>query len=391
MCDIIEGGSKAPETDDFKNMRSKIINASKNLPTLHTTTRDRNEDTDDRPVQGNSKKRRVANNSNQLLVDNGFVVKAVPDFGEDKEYMKPLSKEPDHIRTVWRRNEPSIFYIAKRVRWGSREVDILAYLKKIEPQSEHIITLIDSIQSPWEKWIILPKLQSISTFALDPNSKQAYQFSQHLVAALSHLHKHKIAHLDVKPGNLVFNAAAQSLVLLDFDTAIILGDENEEVDGYRGTEGWTAPELGNPDDKEDRKFKPIPADLWACGRVINFFFGGGEVHPFRELTQRLDASPDKRPSMMECLEWIRRQGDDEILVEGKPFKRPNLKQSKRMLKRSLPERKVMEPLKRPKPKQSSTSRRPLKRSRSYSPLVSRPRNRNLELVVNFVYDPEKSC
>ena len=213
---------------------------------------------------------------------------------------------------MWRRDEPRVLYVAKRIRQGSRELDILEFLKKTEPRSQHVITLVESIQSLSETWLILPKLQPISTYSPCSSAAQALQFSRDLVEGLGHLHKHMIAHMDVKPANLAFDKAAQCLVLLDLDTAIMLEDENAEVVGYRGTEEWTAPELGDADadeDKEEVRFKPILADLWACGRVIDFFFGDEEEdHPLRPLTRRLAASPGGRPSMKECLKWIELHG-----------------------------------------------------------------------------------
>jgi serine/threonine protein kinase len=192
-------------------------------------------------------------------------------------------------------------------------LDILELLNKTKPRSEHVIELIRSIHSPSESWIILPKLQPISWFDLF-SSEQALRFSRHLIAGLEHIHRHKIAHLDVKPGNLALKRIEQklNLVIFDFDTAIKLKNDDQVVVGYRGTENWTAPEVGLPDG-EDKSFKPIPADLWACGRVIEFFFRNEETQPLRELTERLVAvDPDERPSMEKCLVSISMLDDRKV-------------------------------------------------------------------------------
>ena len=46
-----------------------------------------------------------------------------------------------------------------------------------------------------------------------------------------------------KPNNLVRDRDF-NLKIIDFDSAIQVLDENPEIKGYCGTEGWTAPEIG---------------------------------------------------------------------------------------------------------------------------------------------------
>ena len=87
-----------------------------------------------------------------------------------------------------------------------------------------------------------------------------------LIKGLAFPHEHKIAHRDIKPDNLVrdhdFN-----LKIIDFDIAIKVEDENTEINGYCGTKGWSAPEIGK-EDGPTPMYSPIKADEWSCGRVI---------------------------------------------------------------------------------------------------------------------------
>ncbi|KAH8981237.1 kinase-like domain-containing protein, partial [Lactarius hatsudake] len=91
-----------------------------------------------------------------------------------------------------------------------------------------------------------------------------------LIKGLAYLHKHRIAHRDIKPDNLVCDDVFR-LKIIDFDIAIKVQDENTEVDKYcgldRGTEGWTAPEIGK-EDGPTPMYSPIKADRWSCGRVL---------------------------------------------------------------------------------------------------------------------------
>ncbi|KAH8980622.1 kinase-like domain-containing protein, partial [Lactarius hatsudake] len=87
-----------------------------------------------------------------------------------------------------------------------------------------------------------------------------------LIKGLAYLHKHRIAHRDIKPDNLVCDDVFR-LKIIDFDIAIEVQDENTEVDEYRGTEDWTAPEIGK-EDGPTPMYSPIKADRWSCGRVL---------------------------------------------------------------------------------------------------------------------------
>jgi serine/threonine protein kinase len=205
-----------------------------------------------------------------------------------------------------------------QVSKDSREPEILRFFKeKTISHSKHIITLIETVESSSEIWIILPKLNPISKFSPCRNVTESLEYSHHLVAGLVHMHQHKIAHLDLKPDNLAFDIGNRCLVILDFDAAVMLDDENQELVGYRGTEKWTVPEVGRQDDKEV-KFRPIPVDLWACGRLIDFFFMTEKNHRLRYLTEQLlSVSPDKRPSMMQCLDWIERLAEGDLSPQSK--------------------------------------------------------------------------
>ncbi|KAI0245958.1 kinase-like domain-containing protein, partial [Lactifluus subvellereus] len=84
-----------------------------------------------------------------------------------------------------------------------------------------------------------------------------------LIKGLAYLHKLCIAHRDIKPDNLLVDPDF-CLKIIDFDIAMQVKDEDEEVDGKCGTTHWMAPEV----EKKCSTYSPIKADRWSCGRVL---------------------------------------------------------------------------------------------------------------------------
>ncbi|PCH38393.1 kinase-like protein, partial [Wolfiporia cocos MD-104 SS10] len=93
--------------------------------------------------------------------------------------------------------------------------------------------------------------------------------SQDLAKGLTFIHKNGIAHLDIKPANLVYTDEHR-LQIIDFDIAVQVKDEDDLMCGYLGTEGWMAPEIGKKDGPHPL-YSPIRADRWSCGRVFLVF------------------------------------------------------------------------------------------------------------------------
>ncbi|PFH53053.1 hypothetical protein AMATHDRAFT_105040, partial [Amanita thiersii Skay4041] len=79
------------------------------------------------------------------------------------------------------------------------------------------------------------------------------------------MHEHEVAHLDLKPENLVIREG--DLQIVDFGPSFRVSGRKEVVKGFRGTRPWVAPEVGKAD-MSDEAFSPIAADLWATGRII---------------------------------------------------------------------------------------------------------------------------
>ncbi|KAH8987166.1 kinase-like domain-containing protein [Lactarius akahatsu] len=215
-------------------------------------------------------------------------------------------KLPPHICTVYRRSDPNkTELIAKQLRDGSNELDILKHIHTIQPKSPHVISLIEAIPSITGGWLILPKLHSIRDqgFMDRRGVHGRNQLGRGLIKGLAYLHEHRIAHRDVKPDNLVCDDVFR-LQIIDFDVAIEVQDENTEVDEYRGTKDWTAPEIGK-EDGPTPMYSPIKADRWSCGRVLlrHMMVGKGDNRLSEFAEQLMANDPQQRPSLLEWDKW----------------------------------------------------------------------------------------
>jgi serine/threonine protein kinase len=210
---------------------------------------------------------------------------------------------PPNILTVYQQSDPSKKFIAKKVREESNELEILK-LNNFQPRSEHIISLLDLFQVESRTWAILPKMDTVAVYILTAphrHSEHPSQICWGLIKGLGYLHQHGIAHRDIKPGNLLVRREDFCLKVIDFDIAIQVKDEDEEVDGEYGTEGWMAPEV----EAQSSTYSPIRADRWSCGRVIIFLFEkfGKKDELLGGIAEKLtDLHPRDRPSLA-SLEW----------------------------------------------------------------------------------------
>ena len=252
---------------------------------------------------------------------------------------------PPHICTVFRRKDLNkTEYIAKRLHKRSNELTILEYLHTKQPWSPHIIQLIEAVPSTTKEWLILPKLYSIcDEILLDSRGTSGrVQLGLGLIKGLAYLHEHKIAHRDIKPDNLVCDVYFR-LRIIDFDIAIQVQDENTKIGEYRGTEGWTAPEMGTGDGPTPM-YSPIKADRWSCGRVLLYIMPESmiwkeHIRLLSFIFNLMASDPQRRPSLLEwsnvaspCSNVVEdgrkevfRPRKDMAEVDGESMKSPNAK------------------------------------------------------------------
>ncbi|KDR73206.1 hypothetical protein GALMADRAFT_30013, partial [Galerina marginata CBS 339.88] len=86
--------------------------------------------------------------------------------------------------------------------------------------------------------------------------------SRQLFEAVQFMHDHNVAHLDLKPSNILVPSDYGRLTVVDFGVSFRLKHAAQLLQGRAGTEGYIAPEVGQT------KFSPIRADLWSTGKVV---------------------------------------------------------------------------------------------------------------------------
>lgn len=129
-----------------------------------------------------------------------------------------------------------------------------------------------------------------------------------LVNGVNYLHSRlKIAHMDIKPNNLLLDSSVPSrptLKIIDFNLAIVDADCLVPP-GARRTEGYMAPEV------QEEAYFPFLADQYSCGVCLETFLVQDQdqnqqgKQDFAVFAKQLCATlPWERPPLMECARFI---------------------------------------------------------------------------------------
>ncbi|KAH0834131.1 kinase-like domain-containing protein [Lanmaoa asiatica] len=121
------------------------------------------------------------------------------------------------------------------------------------------------------------------------------------VEAVAFMHEHNVAHMDLKPHNVIIPPEGGRLSIIDFSVSIRVRSPDATYTGVVGTEDYIAPEV------REGWYKPMVADLWSCGRTLEELCSG--CRPSVDCTTLLQISrelmnqdPEARPKMPTVLE-----------------------------------------------------------------------------------------
>jgi len=149
------------------------------------------------------------------------------------------------------------------------------------------------------------------------SSHDMIQLSRQFVEGVAYLHQHGVAHMDIKPDNILCDYDHRNIWIIDFDNALRCSDVNEQVTTARGTPRWAAPEVDLSDSesgmhsqntKQSRTFNPIRADLYSAGKVLKFFatdkIGGAEGGIDQDMLLLADLLMDEEPTRRPLLQSL---------------------------------------------------------------------------------------
>lgn len=183
------------------------------------------------------------------------------------------------------------------------EKETLELVHSKQPPSDFIIPLVGLIFSNIGVGMLLPLRRSL--LALFQNAQENpscfLQLAEDLPKAIGFLHKHLVAHRDIKPDNLVCTDSFR-LQVIDFETAIEVKDADALETDLVGTEEFRAPEVGSR--HGPRPHSPIKADRYSCGMTLSRILSYSEDNDkplFQALDdlahQLMDTYPNDRPDL----------------------------------------------------------------------------------------------
>lgn len=205
-----------------------------------------------------------------------------------------------NIAPIMSSTDGEIVGCLKFVKDGGKEIEILQYLADLPSESNHTVRPICIWRVAGGAIIAMPVAGNSLTSLNDPDA-HLWSLSTQLFEAVKFMHDHNVAHLDLKPSNILVPSDYGRLTVVDFGVSFQLRHAAQLLQGRAGTEGYIAPEVGR------MKFSPIRADLWSTGKIVQELCMLCRPSLSRDWLlalskQLLDDDPCKRPMMTEVLQ-----------------------------------------------------------------------------------------
>jgi serine/threonine protein kinase len=177
------------------------------------------------------------------------------------------------------------------------EVEVLRRLHTNQPTKQtRIIPLLDVVDG---RLMVLPPGAPLLYFLVYKASVGDVELlALQFLEGVAYLQDSSVAHLDLKPDNIVVRRDPESKVvdlsIIDFNISVF-ADAEPTISGSSGTAGWCAPEVS-----AGKPYDPLLADRWSCGLVLVVFTRRMKPSRMREAmclwSQRLmDTNPSLRP------------------------------------------------------------------------------------------------
>ena len=166
-------------------------------------------------------------------------------------------------------------------------------------------------------------LRKYSIKGMTMSEGYALHWFHQIASAVEYIHSKRIAHMDIKPGNILCAVQCYRFTipsvykLTDFGVSLKFGPKLMTTKGMFGTPGYTPPEI----DGSKRRYAVKPVDIYSLGICLaeSLRFSGSEKcdqisgqklsADVIELIKRMTSNkPSERPAINEVLssEWIRK-------------------------------------------------------------------------------------
>jgi hypothetical protein len=189
--------------------------------------------------------------------------------------------------------------VIKLIHARSNELPLLQYLGSITSARNHTIPLLATFNLSVGTFIVIPEATPLDHgFNFGDFHGKVADLGRQLVDGVAFLHENGVAHLDIKPGNIIVTPRS-NLYIIDLDISVRVDGPDELINQWLGTPPWMAPEIGDLHGPR-RLYSPIRADLWSCGLVLRYLASkrGKEDDVFETLAgQLLDKDPYLRPML----------------------------------------------------------------------------------------------
>ena len=214
---------------------------------------------------------------------------------------------------------------------GRDELEFMEYLSSPQMLSDprnHTVRFSHVTGIDHGKSIIaMPKLLSLNDIPLSSlPTTQCYDLLQQMVEGFAFLHRHGVAHMDLKSANIVIDASLGRLYIIDFGLAHKVNGPDDTVSGFRGTKEWVAPEI----EDDGYAYSAIRADLWAVGELIRTVLilwhkGRTPNNDLKELSTQLKSTdPLKRPMLIDILSKFDFSDHKRVSSDMPPLFQPDL-------------------------------------------------------------------
>ncbi|KAN0081514.1 hypothetical protein V8E55_009138 [Tylopilus felleus] len=193
------------------------------------------------------------------------------------------------------------------------ELKVLRYLSEIKSSSNHTISGVQFWPVQGGTVVSMPVAGGWLT-SLDNPNEQLWSVALQLVEGVAFMHEHNVAHMDLKPQNVIIPLEGGHLSIIDFSVSIRVQSADARYSGVVGTEDYIAPEV------RKGSYKPMLADLWSCGRTLAELcaccdHSGQRAQLLKIAGLLMNHDPEMRPRMSTLLEQLTstEQGKDPVM------------------------------------------------------------------------------